>query len=82
MLGNRTTDACSVYSACDVHHYYLTFSEKVREGSYLPPRGLDDGATCLQRGHDASLGDGDALLLHGLVDAGPVLIVHLGVCTN
>ena len=40
----------------------------------------DDGATCLQRGHDASLGDGDALLLHGLVDAGPVLIVHL--CTN
>ena len=21
MLGNRTTDACSVYSACDVRHY-------------------------------------------------------------
>ena len=56
--------------------------EKVREGSYLPPRGLDDGATCLQRGHDASLGDGDAPLLHGLVDAGRVLVVHLGVCTN
>ena len=27
--------------------------------------------------HNARLGDGDALLLHGLVDTGPVLVVHL-----
>ena len=39
--------------------------------------GGDDGAAGLQGGDDAGLGDGDALLLHGLVDAGPVLVVHL-----
>lgn len=36
-----------------------------------------DSAAGLQRGNDASLGDGDALLFHGLVDAGPVLVIHL-----
>ena len=37
----------------------------------------DDSAAGLQRGDDASFGDGDALLFHGLVDAGPVLVIHL-----
>lgn len=37
----------------------------------------DDSTACLERGDDASLGDGDALLFHGLVDTGPVCIVHL-----
>lgn len=37
----------------------------------------DDSTACLERGDDASLGDGDALLFHGLMDTGPVCIVHL-----
>lgn len=37
----------------------------------------NDGAASLQGGDDAGLGDGDALLLHGLVDAGSVLVIHL-----
>ena len=32
---------------------------------------------CLKRCDDSSLGDGDALLFHGLVDACSVLVVHL-----
>lgn len=36
-----------------------------------------DGAAGLQGGNDASLGNGDALLFHGLVDAGSVLVIHL-----
>ena len=40
-------------------------------------RRSDDGASGLQRGDDAGFGDGDALLLHGLVDTRPVCIVHL-----
>lgn len=51
------------------------------EGGVVPPgdgvTGSDDGAPGLQGGDDAGFGDGDALLLHGLVDAGPVCIVHL-----
>lgn len=39
--------------------------------------GSNDGAASLQGGDDASLRDGDALLLHGLMDAGSVLVVHL-----
>lgn len=39
--------------------------------------GGDDGAASLQGGNNAGLGDGDALLLHGLVDAGSVLVIHL-----
>eukprot|EP00960_Hanusia_phi_P052506 761500-Hanusia_phi.AAC.2 len=35
------------------------------------------GASCLQARHDPGLGHGDALLLHGLVDARPVLVRHL-----
>lgn len=37
----------------------------------------EDSASGLQGGHDAGLGYGDALLLHGLVDTGPVLVIHL-----
>ena len=40
-------------------------------------RRSNHGAPGLQRGDDAGLGDGDALLLHGLVDARPVCVVHL-----
>lgn len=40
-------------------------------------RGSDDGASGLQRGDDAGFGDGDTLLLHGLVDTRPVCIIHL-----
>mmetsp|Transcript_3377 Transcript_3377/g.10230 ORF Transcript_3377/g.10230 Transcript_3377/m.10230 type:complete len:373 (-) Transcript_3377:810-1928(-) len=39
-------------------------------------RGQDGGAGVEHRG-DASLGDGDGLLLHGLVDGNPVLHPHL-----
>ena len=39
--------------------------------------GGDDAAAGLQGGHDAGFGDGDGLLLHSLVDGGPVLVVHL-----
>ncbi len=39
--------------------------------------GCDDGASGLQRGDNAGLGDGDTLLLHGLMDARPVSIIHL-----
>ena len=41
--------------------------------------GGDDGAAGLEGGDDAGLGDRDSLLLHGLVDTGPVLVIHLGV---
>lgn len=34
----------------------------------------------LQRCHDARLADGDALLLHRLVDRCPILLVHLRTC--
>ena len=37
----------------------------------------NDGAPCLESGDDSSFGDGNALLLHSLVDGGPVLVVHL-----
>lgn len=37
----------------------------------------NDGTARLQGGDNAGLGDGNALLLHGLVDAGPILVVHL-----
>jgi hypothetical protein len=36
-----------------------------------------DSAAGLQGGDDAGLGDGDALLLHGLMDTGSVLVIHL-----
>lgn len=39
--------------------------------------GSNDGAPGLQGGDDAGFGDGDALLLHGFVDTGPVCIIHL-----
>ena len=39
--------------------------------------GGDDGAAGLEGGDDAGLGDRDSLLLHGLVDTGPVLVIHL-----
>ena len=37
----------------------------------------DDRAPGLERSHDAGLRNGDGLLLHGLVDGGPVGVVHL-----
>lgn len=37
----------------------------------------DDGAASLKGSDDAGLGDGDALLLHGFVNAGSVLVIHL-----
>ena len=42
----------------------------------------DDGATSLQRRHDAGLRDRDALLLHGFVDTRPIRLVHLGTRTT
>lgn len=35
--------------------------------------------SCSQRSYDASLGYGDALLLHGLVDTRSVSVIHLQV---
>mmetsp|Transcript_816 Transcript_816/g.1813 ORF Transcript_816/g.1813 Transcript_816/m.1813 type:complete len:317 (-) Transcript_816:1085-2035(-) len=37
----------------------------------------NDGASRMQCGHDASLRNRDGLLLHGLMDGRPVLVVHL-----
>ncbi len=39
--------------------------------------GSNDSAASLQWCDDSSFRNGDALLLHGFMDAGPVLIVHL-----
>ena len=39
--------------------------------------GSDDGTASLEGGDDAGFGNGDALLLHGFVDAGSVGVVHL-----
>lgn len=39
--------------------------------------GSDDGAPGLQRSDDPGLGDGNALLLHGFMNTGPVCIIHL-----
>lgn len=39
--------------------------------------GSNDGASGLERGDNASFGDGNTLLLHGFVDARPVCIGHL-----
>ena len=44
-------------------------AERIGGGQY--------GAARLQRGHNARLGDGDRLLLHGLVNARAILVVHL-----
>lgn len=40
--------------------------------------GSNHGAPGLQRCDDAGFGDGNALLLHGFVNACPVGVVHLG----
>ena len=52
-----------------------------RLGAVVPPRhrvgGRQDGRPRVERGLDARLGDGDGLLLHGLVDCDLVLDVHL-----
>lgn len=37
----------------------------------------NDSAASLQGGDNASLRDGDTLLLHGLMDTGSVLVIHL-----
>jgi hypothetical protein len=37
----------------------------------------NDRTPGLQRGDNSSLGNADALLLHGLMDTGPVAFVHL-----
>ena len=49
------------------HARVVTTTDRVCRG--------DDGAACLQGGHDPRLGDGDGLLLHRLVDRGPILQV-------
>lgn len=59
------------------------FEQLWKSNSFLRPThtygvgSSNDGAASLQRCDNASLGDGDALLLHGFMDAGPVLISHL-----
>lgn len=37
----------------------------------------DDSASSLEGGDDSSLGDRNALLFHGLMNTGPVLVIHL-----
>lgn len=37
----------------------------------------NNGAAGLQGCDNACFGDGNALLLHGFMDAGPILIIHL-----
>ena len=37
----------------------------------------EDGGACIEGSGDASLGDGDRLLLHDLVDRSAVLFLHL-----
>lgn len=62
------------------HRYFSQKSDIFLSDSALRTDGVgrsDDGASGLQRGDDAGFGDGDALLLHGLVDARPVCVVHL-----
>ncbi|KAJ6443533.1 hypothetical protein O9K51_04712 [Purpureocillium lavendulum] len=44
--------------------------------------GGDDAAAGLQGRDDAGLGDGDGLLLHGLVNRGAVLVIHLVELVN
>ena len=39
--------------------------------------GSDDCTASLEGGDDAGFGNGDALLLHGFMDAGSVGVVHL-----
>ena len=37
----------------------------------------NNGAASLEGGHNTCLGDVDALLLHGLVNGGTILVIHL-----
>ena len=49
-------------------------------GVIATPNGVrrgDDGAASLEGCHDPRLRDGNTLLLHGLVDAGTILVIHL-----
>lgn len=62
--------------SCIISHIF----SKGHGGVIPPPNGVrscKNTAAGLQRGHNTSLGDRDALLLHRLVDAGTVLVVHL-----
>ena len=43
---------------------------------------MQDDKPHLEAGDDAGLADADALLLHGLVYTGPVLVVHLVELVN
>lgn len=51
------------------------------DGGVVPPSNRvgcgDDGASRLERGDDAGLGDRDGLLLHSFVNGRPVRVIHL-----
>lgn len=59
---------CQVDIVLKTHGWYIPTPDWVR--------GCNNAAPGLQLGHDACLGDGNGLLLHGLVDASPVDFVH------